>query len=181
MTDNHPAGSPAVIVAKAHAGAEREIITLSTGIRARLTPVAASLVAEATSLIKDPDPPTWHNPDKDRDEPNPSDPVYLRTIKENQTRRSLAGLDTLILFGVELVDPLPEDDRWLKQLKLLERRGGLDLAGYDQEDPIDREFLYKKFVAVGSADLTEIGKLSGIAREAIKSAEDSFPGNAGRE
>lgn len=171
--------NPAIIVAKAQSGRERDVITLSTGIRARLVPVAASLVAEATSLVKDPEPPVWHNPDKDRDEPNPSDPAYLRTLSENQSRRALAGLDTLVLFGVELVDPLPDGDGWIKRLKLLERRGGLDLAGYDLDDPIDREFLYKKFVAVGSDDLAEIGKLSGISREAVKAAEDSFPGDKG--
>ena len=81
---------------------------------------------------------------------------------------------------MELVDPLPEGDGWLKRLKLLERRGGLDLSGYDLDDEIDREFLYKKFVAVGSEDLAEIGKLSGISREAVRAAEDSFPGDTRR-
>lgn len=178
MTESN-AANPAVLIAKAHNGREGDTITLSTGIRARLVPVAASLVAEATSLVKDPEPPVWHNPDKDRDEPNPSDPAYLKTLADNQAKRALAGLDTLTLFGVELVDPLPEDDGWLKRLRLLERRGGLDLSGYDLDDPIDREFLYKKFVAVGTDDLTEIGKLSGISREAVKAAENSFPGDAG--
>ena len=169
--------SPAVVAKKEREAGKKPIITLSTGVRVKLLPVAASLITDVTGRIEDPPVPIWHNPDKDRDEENPNDPAYLRACQQADTRRGLAAVDALVLFGVELVDGMPEDDRWLTNLRHMERLGHLDLSGYDLGDAVDQEFLYKRYMAVASPDLGRIMSLSGLKQEDIRRAERSFRGD----
>src|SRR5690554_1657400 len=82
------ARTQAVEVAKSRARDEEAVVTLSSGVRARIHPVAASLIAEVSSKVEDPPVPTWFNPDKEREEPNPSDPEYLRALERAEEERS---------------------------------------------------------------------------------------------
>lgn len=171
--------SPAVDVAHEHdVGAEQ---ILSTGVRARIVPVAASLIEEVTRRVEDPEVPIWHDPDRDKDIPNPDHPVYLRELEEARRQRGEAAMEAMILFGVELIDGLPEDDGWLDKLKFLDKRGMLDLSGYDLDDPLDKEFVYKRYIAVGSADFIRIGRESGLSEEGIRAAGDTFRGDEARD
>jgi len=114
--------SAAVKVAKeATLDATREV-NLSTGVRAKLRPVATTLIDEVASRIKDPEVPMWHNPDKDRDEPNPNDPKYIAAKEEADRQRGIAVIDAVVMFGVELLDGVP-DDGWLGKLQYLETAG----------------------------------------------------------
>lgn len=174
MTDNP---SPAVTAKKERAARHETVVTFSTGVRARLIPVAASLITDVTGRVEDPPVPIWHNPEKDRDEENPNDPAYTRALERADMRRGLAAVDAMVLFGVELIDGLPEDDTWLTNLKHMQRLGHLDLSGYDLEDPVDREFLYKRYIAVSSPDLQRVMAMSGLRQEDIARAERSFRGN----
>lgn len=173
--------NPTVEVAKEMAAqnGRDQIRTLSTGVRVRLVPVSAALLSEVTSRIKDPQVPLWRNEDKGRDEPNPSDPEYLRELDEASTKRGMAAMDAMVMFGVDLVDGVPEDDSWLKKLRFMEKKGFLDLSEYDLEDGFDCEFLYKRYIAIDNDTLTNIASLSSLTPEAIARAEDSFPGNEG--
>jgi len=164
-------------VAKERGGQVDQPVTLSTGVRAYVRPVAASLIDEVTARIRDPDVPTWHNPDKDRDEPNPNDPAYLRGLEDANRQRGIAAIDALVMFGVDLVDGLPEDDSWLAKLRYLEKRGHLDLSSYDMDDQTDLEFLFKRFVAVASPDIALISMRSGVQGEAVAQAARSFRGD----
>lgn len=168
--------SPAVQVKKDRNRPETSEVVLSTGYRARVSPVSASLIDDVTSLIKDPDVPIYHNEDKDRDEPNPGDPTYIRALADADKKRGNAAMDALILFGVELLDPLPKDGKWLKKLLYLQKRGTLSLALYNLEDPDDVEFLFKRYIAVSADDIITVSKLSGIRGEDLKLAENSFRG-----
>lgn len=168
----------AVEAVRARQGSDEEIVTLSTGIRARLVPVSASLVQDAASRVEDPPVPMWYNPDKEREEPNPADPDYLRKLERADQRRGVAAIDVLVVMGVELVDGVPDDDRWLNKLKLLERQGHVDLTGYDLEDALDREFVYKKYVAVGNEDYATIMQFSGVGEGEVRRARRSFRGDA---
>lgn len=154
-----------------------QVVTLSTGVRAYLRPVAASLIDEVTARIRDPEVPTWHNPEKDRDEPNPSDPAYQRGLEDANRQRGVAAIDALVMFGIDLADGLPEDGGWLTKLRYLEKRGHLDLSEYDLDDPTDQEFLYKRFVAVASADIALVSMRSGVQGEAVAQAARSFRGD----
>ena len=174
------AKAPAVVsVAKERLGEKTmsNIVTLPGDVRAKLVPVPASLIDEVTSRIKKPRVPMWHNPDKDRDEPNPNDPDYLDQVEKYDRDRGLAAIDAMIMFGAEMIDGLPEDDTWLKKLKYLEKRNQIDLSEYDLEDPFDLEFLYKRFIGIDALTLQKIGDLSGVSPEEIESAERSFPSN----
>lgn len=180
MTSNND-GIAAVTVAKAVNSSPLGVThTTSHGIRFRVQPVTTSLIDEVTSRIKDPEIPMWHNEDKGRDEPNPSDPVYLKEMEATAHRRGVASIDALIMFGIDLVDGVPEDDAWLKKLQYMEKRGTLSLKGYDLKDPVDLEFLYKKMVVSNNDVLNLVSQASGITAEDVELAEASFRGDAER-
>ena len=176
MTKKSNNTNPAVEVAKdKELSSGREVIVdLTGGVRARLVPVPASLIDEVTSRIVEPEIPMWHNPDKERDEPNPSDPKYLKEVADITRKRGLAAIDAFALFGVELIDGMPEDDGWLKKLRYMEKRGLIDLSPFDLDDPLDKEFVYKRYVAVDATVLSKVSRLSGISQDEVTAAERSF-------
>jgi hypothetical protein len=173
-------GKAAVALAHERQNGHDGVVTLSTGVRARIRPVAATLLEEVSARIPEPEVPIWHNPDKDRDEPNPSHPQYIAAQARANRERGLAAIDAMVMFGVELVDGLPENDGWLEKLKFLEKKKLLSLADYNLEDPVDKEFLYKRFIAVASTDLRTISQRSGITPEEIARAAGTFPGDEAR-
>lgn len=152
-------------------------VILPTGDRALLKPVTASLIDAVTSRIKDPQPPMWYNKEYEREEPNLSHPDYLAGLEEANRQRGIAAMDAMVMFGVELIDGVPEDDTWLKKLRFMEKHGMIDLSGYNLDDPLDQEFLYKRYVAVDSEIITKISEVSGISPAEVAAAEDSFQSN----
>lgn len=155
-------------------------VVLSTGIRVKLCPVSSSLVEELKSSVKMPDVPTVYIEAKDREEENPNDPRYIEAVNEANRERADAVFDALVLFGVELLDGLPENTTWLKKLRLLERQGSMDLSGYDLDDEFDLEFLYKRYVAVAGADLSLISGLHGFRPLEVAKARAMFLGDEER-
>lgn len=165
-----PPTPPAVAVAREHADlSASEIRVLSTGVRARIKPVAASLIDEVTTRIDDPPIPTWFNPEKEREEENPHDPAYRRALQRVEHQRATAATDAMIMFGVELLDPIP-DNGWDVRLKLL----GVEI---DLSDSIAREFAYKKYIAVGTDDLIMVSARTGLTQADIDRAVRSFQDN----
>jgi len=158
--------NPAVITAKENNG-KSDIEVLSTGVSARIIPVSASLIQEVTSKIKEPKIPMWYNDDKGREEPNPNDPDYLAKLKQAETERGQAAMDAMIMFGIDLIDGVPNDKTWLKKLKFI----GIEV---NQDDEFELEFAYKKYIAVGNSDLMAVGRKAGITQEAISQAAKSF-------
>jgi hypothetical protein len=152
------------------------VVTLGSGVKARLKPVAAFLMSDATSRIKDPDIPRYTTNDGVERE-NPADPDYLEACRQASVKRAAEANMVMVMFGAELVDGLPQDNGWLKQLQWAAKRGTLDLDGFDLEDPLDLEYLYKRYIAVSSADIREIGKLTGLTSEDVERAEASFRGD----
>ena len=158
---------------------EKEEVFVVEGVKVRAKAVSAMLIQEVTSHIKDPKPPMFANPDKDgKLEENPFDPAYVAEMRDAIARRSSATSDTLIMFGLDLVDGLPKDDAWLVKLRHLEKMGLLDLSGIDFDDQFEKEFAFKKFVAGTTPLIMEVTKASGVSQEDIDTAVDSFPGNA---
>lgn len=171
--------SPAVETAKYLEQRDRDIdsVVLPSGDRIKVTPVSATLIDEVVSRVEDPEIPTWHNPDKDRDELNPNDPKYLRALQVAERQRGVAAMDAMVMFGVELIDGVPDSETWLKKLQKMEKMGRLDLSSYDLSDPIDVEFLYKRYILSDANLLNMISKASGIASEDVERAERSFQSN----
>lgn len=165
--------SPALQVAKEQKTAEAGVHVLSTGVRVRFHPVAAGLVAEVSGRVQNPEVPMWHNPEKDRDEPNPNDPDYLAALSRANIERGNASMDALMLFGVELVDGLPESDAWVRKLK----RVGIEV---DASDEAEREFAYIKYIAFAAPDLPLLQAATGIPEAAIEKAARSFRSDAER-
>jgi len=164
---------PVVEVAHAVKDEKRDdgVVELSTGYKARIVAVSASLIDQVTSRIKDPDPPMWMNDSKGREEPNPADPKYLKELEEAGRQRGLAAMDALIMFGVELEDPIPSDDTWIRKLGIL----GITV---DAEDPFEVEFYFKKYIAVSAEDVNMVTRRSGMTAEEVADAERSFRGTA---
>jgi len=177
-SNNSP--SPAVDLAKKLAKGADGTYTLPNGVKVRINPVGAALISDVTSKIKDPEVPLWPNADKpDREgnprmEPNPDDPHYAVLLEEANQQRAIAMIDTMVMFGLELVDGIPNDDEWVKKLKFMEKRGMLDISAYDLDDPFDREFLYKRYVLVDNNVIGMITEASGLSTEDVKRAEESF-------
>lgn len=173
--------SPAVKVAKEHADSqnEKDITVLSTGVRARLSPVSSTLLMEVGDHIKDPEVPKQFNEDLGREEENPLHPGYQAALREAETQRGLASMDAMIMFGVDLVDGVPEDDSWITKLRWMEKRGKLNLSEYDLDDPIDKEFLYKRYIAITNADLDHIAGLSSVNPKEVERMRRTFPGEEG--
>lgn len=177
MTETSQKVSPAVEEAKSRRKKAKRggIIELSTGVRIKLTGVPPALLEDVVSRVEEPRVPMWFNPDKDREEPNPNDPDYIRALNEVERERSVAILEAVVLFGMELVDGLPEDDSWLKKLRLMDRRGTFDMSGYDLDDELDLEFLYKRYIALGMEDLAfVVSTVSGVDEEDINKAREAF-------
>jgi len=183
MSDNVQP-SPAVKTAKSMQtrNGNETIIELAVGGRARLYPVSASLIDEVTSHVKDPEIPMWNNPDRPTDkhpegrpEPNPNDPVYLDRLEDARRMRGIAAMDAMVMFGTDLIDGMPEDDSWIRKLKFMEKHDRLSLDGYDLDDPVDQEFLYKRYVAIDGNIIIKISEISGISGEELTRAENSFP------
>lgn len=147
-----------------------DVVTLTTGYRVRIKPVSASLIADVTARIKDPEVPLWENPKKGRTEPNPSDPSYIRACDRADQARGQAAMDAMAMFGVELVDGVPEDDGWVKRLALV----GIE---FDATDPVQREFYFKKHMVMDAMGWALVGRKSGVSQEGITQAEDTFQGN----
>jgi len=154
---------------------EREPITLSTGVKAYLNPVAVSLVEDIGNAVEPPPVPTVYNEAKGREEPNPNHPQYLQDVRRYNEERAMAMADAAIVFGLDLVDGAPDDDTWIKKLQFVAKRSSLDLSAFDLDDPFDREFVYKKYVAVGSQDLVLVMKKAGLGQEDVDEALETFP------
>lgn len=157
-----------------------EIVTTVTGVRLKLVPVSTALIEEVTSRIEEPPVPMWHNEAKNRDEPNPDDPTYLKAVEKVGRDRGIAVMDAMCMFGVELVDGMPEDASWLKKLLFMEKRGQVNLKNYDLEDPLDLEFLYKRYVVVDNEIIGRVSDISTLTPESIERAEGRFRGNKAR-
>lgn len=172
------AKNPVVEVATKHLANGNTEITLPTGERVRLRPVAAGLVNEVMSAIKDPPIPMYTNPETGKEEANPMHSSYLEGLKEVNILRSRAAMDAMLMFGVDLLTPVPADNAWIEKLKWLFKHNGSELDLGDLADPINRELLYKKYM-VGNTDIiTQITKMSGVSEEQVAVARETFQGTA---
>lgn len=167
--------------AKELRGQDDEIVTLSTGVRVKLHPVSSALIEDLKMVIPYPEVPMPWIEEKQRNEENPNDPVYVKGCEETDRKRGDAALDGLLEFGVELIDGLPEDDSWIKKLQRLVRRGKLDLSGFDLTDPFDLEFLFKRHCAVAGDDWRVLIGLHGPNPLGVARARATFLGNEARD
>jgi len=152
--------------------------TLSTGIRVKLKPVSIELLRSVASKIKEPTVPMVMNQDKGREEPNPDDPEYKRQVATTNEAQFMAVLDVVLIEGMELLEEIPDVNDWWPSLQLLQKLGHIQLPdNLDLDNQLEREYLYKKFKAIGKDDLNLINRCYGISQEDVSIAEDTFRDN----
>jgi len=146
---------------------EQHIHVLSTGIRVHLGTVSLAAITDAQKRVEQPLVPKVFNKETGQEEEDREHPDYLAAIENANMERADAVMETLALFAVELVDELPDDDKWLRRLKLLERRGRLSLEGFNLEDDVDLEFLFTKYVALSLPDWTLLFQQAGVGEDVV--------------
>ena len=158
---------------------------LPCGVRVKYSQISLSIFDEINKLYPDPDPPMVEieeksEPGKPYMESNPNDPDYRKKLKDLTQVRGNAIIDAVIILGAELLDPIP-DDKWLKLLEYTAKITGVpDLSDFDLADDMDKEFVYKKFYAIGRDGLDDLLKSTGVTEEGIEDANASFPGDEKR-
>lgn len=154
------------------------VYVTSDGVRLTVKPVPALLVQDAQRALKKPKPPMWHNEQKNRDEPNPNHPDYLSEVAEYEEKLSDRATDTLLLRGLAVMEPLPDDvlpinsDGWIEELEYL----GIEVP----TNGFGRRLAWLKYYILSNNDdllnvTKEIGVAGGIVtEEAVDKAIDSF-------
>jgi len=170
--NNKPTTNPVVAVKKEHDQAQDAIITLSSGVQVKLHPVASYVVREAQLRIPEPQIPLVPHPDAPDDPTkymeNPMCPDYAQAMKDYEVKLEQVGLDAVVLFGIELLSDISEDDGWLHNLKLIK------LVDRDPEDEYEREFWYKKYVIANADIILRLSAMAALKQEDVDNAIESF-------
>lgn len=99
-----------------------DVKVLSTGMKVRFKPVNSMTVQRAADSVVLPEVyvQAINQPNGVvKFAQNPNHPDYAKKVEEAEKERSLRSLEAMVFYGVELVDPLPEDDEWLADLGMM--------------------------------------------------------------
>ena len=95
---------------------------------------------------------------------------YKKHAEDEKSVMVMALLDTISMFCFELIE-MPEDDKWLRKLKLYEKLGHIDLSGFDLEDETNLEYLFIRNIFISASDIGPIADKIGANLEDIDLAE----------
>ena len=160
-------------------------VKLPCGVRVQFSQISLSIFDEINRIFTDPKPPMCEiveksEPGKPYMEENPNDPDYQQALRDMARDRGNAIIDAVIILGCDLLDPLP-DNGWLKKLQYVVKiTGAPDLTDFDLDDPMDLEFVFKKFYAIGKDGLDNLLRSTGVTEEGIEDAIASFPSDEER-
>lgn len=154
-------------------------VTLPSGVKVRLTSVPSMIVLAVSQSLPTPKVPIWHNPDKDRDEPNPIDPDYIEAVKRHGEQLGQLTTAAYLANGVKVLE-VPEDkypldsDEWIERLEIL------GIA--PRVSGIGRYIDWLQWHVLGDTDITDIitgiAVLNGTISEAqVEQAAESFRPN----
>lgn len=177
---NNPTKNPVVKKIRESAAKEDDVKTLSTGIRVRIHGISSFEIQEMALALDDPEPPRVHDPESDRVIENRDDPEYVRELDRLNFKRGMLVLDAT-LIGVELVDGLPDDKQWLPMLQFKAKKGMIGLSDYDLDNPLEKEYVFKKYYAFKSASDWQLlqDKIAEIQGATAK-ADAMFPSDTQR-
>ncbi len=162
------------------------LIPLSTGVVLERIPFPRTILLEILKNFKEPKVPTFINPDKLREEENPSDPDYLEARQKYELEVGLALLDAGICLGTK-IHFIPTDNKEITGPYAPEWSATYDGLGISI--PENRKLRYLKWVkfvaapeeddikAIADAVLPTIGTRETVVNEALK----TFPGEEVRE
>ena len=161
-------------------------LTLSTGVVLRLKrPSAWALTEVQRQMAREaPKPPVVYNADKDREEPNESDPRYWEALAEHATRLTERLYEVVIATGTEIASlpdgfPGPDDPIWRENLEAV----GIELPPPDRKRP--SYIAWIKYVAAPvnedwQALYAPLLRQIGTAEEDVAAALAAFRGNTER-
>ncbi len=155
---------------------KNKITTTPSGYRVKLVPVAANVLREAQSRIPDATTRTFTNPTDGKEYENPAHPEYIAEVKLVQEERTKASMSAMVLFGMELLEPIPEDNEWLEKCrfaKLITEEEYKEAISTDGK--YMREMLFKTYVVSDFTIINQIASMSGVTQEMVAQARDSFP------
>jgi len=150
--------------------------TLNSGVRVRINSVPQLLIDDAVNMIPEPRVPYIKDEEHGYEIPNPNDPRYLADYAAYERAQAGAAVDAAVIWGVELLDGIPPDDEWMPKLKFFAKRGRLSLDQFDLDDPLEKEFVFKRYVALTANELGELlpEMISGVTEEDVAKARSSF-------
>ncbi len=153
-----------------------KITTTASGYRVKLVPVAANVLREVQSRIPDAITRTFTNPTDGKEYENPAHPEYIAEVKQVQEERTKASMNAMVLFGMELLDDIPEDNEWLNKCRFAKL---ITEPEYKEAISADgkymREMLFKTYVVSDFSVISTIANMSGVTQEMVAQARDSFP------
>src|SRR3972149_2069430 len=128
---------PEVITRSRKRQAEQDTVVLSTGVKIRIKPIAAMLLADILAELEKQKPkvPVVLIESKGRTEENPADPDYIRSLEAFEARTASAFNDVMIVEGTELISAPktlggPDDPGFLERLSGLVRPIGSGVAPF---------------------------------------------------
>lgn len=136
--------------------------------------IPVAIISDVTNRIPEPEIPVWHNEEYNRDEQNPNDPAYLKAKAKVDQERGQAMIDATVMFGIELPKGVPPTEEWLPKLKFLEKRGQIDLSSFDLNDPLELDFVFKRYIIANVALINYIQELSTVTPEDVSKAGKPF-------
>jgi hypothetical protein len=136
--------------------------------------IPVAIISDVTNRIPEPEIPVWHDPEYDRDVQNPSDPAYIKAKDEVDRKRGEAMIDATVMFGIDLPGGVPPTEKWLPKLKFMEKRGQIDLSSFDLNDPLEIEFVFKRYVIANIGIINYIQTMSSVTPEDVEKAGKSF-------
>jgi hypothetical protein len=180
MTDKKPAAVQVAHEIETDGARGKARVVERYGVRARLVPVPEGVLEDVERRIPDPDVPIVLIEEEGTEHENPNDPAYIKALEDAQRQRGVAIIEALCLFGVELLDGLPEDDRWRKKLEFYAKRGHIDLSWVDWDDPMEEEFVFVRYVFLTVELMQYLAQIARMTPEELARAEASFQGDAPR-
>lgn len=166
------ADEPTVVVEKErlNGSGENGVYTLSNGDQVRFKPVPDMYITRALQRIKNPVVPRFFDEDRGIELENPSDPAYLRAVAEADLARGTLTLDSLLMWGVELVASRLNESGWVKELQLMGEE-------FDPDDPTERRFVYLKHIAFASSkDSAVLMEQLDVTKEDLEQFANNFRG-----
>jgi hypothetical protein len=164
----------AVAAARDLANQNQDDLLEVEGYTVRVKAIPAAIISDVTRRIPEPEVPLWHNPEMNRDEANSGDPGYIKAKDDVDRQRGEAMIDATVMFGIELPDGVPPTEEWLPRLQFMQKRGQIDLSGYDLSDPLELEFMFKRYIIANIALITFIQRISSVTPEDVGKAGQPF-------
>lgn len=172
-------GSKVIQAMEAADKPQDDLIYLSTGVVLRGKQAPPMTLMSILAAFPRPKVPVTFSKDMGREMENPDDPDYRARIDAWQQEQGSVMLNALIIAGTELVKkpdtlPGPDDNSWVDEYEML----GLPVRRDNKSWRYLRWVQHK--AAITPEDIKTImevvGRLSGVAEDAVKAAEN-FPGS----